>query len=270
MSRRLSIMAVAIAAAAGAAAGLSDAAVAAGPSPGVTNAIAAENGEIRYVATAGVGETTLAVVRTRDGRVLRYASLSGSYGIPLVTYTGTSGGLSRDGRSLVLATPGGAAPTTAFVLVDTRKLHIKQRVVLKGTWSFDALSPDARTLYLIQYLQPQNAIRYRVRAYDLAAHRPIAGAIVDPEEKGPMAGLPIARTTTRDGVWAYTLYQGVGASKPFIHALDTVHRRAVCIDLEWHGTQAELAKLRLRLSADGRHLLLSSRGRTVITVAAPR
>jgi hypothetical protein len=45
-----------------------------------------------------------------------------------------------------------------------------------------------------------------------------------------MTGVPINRVMSADGRWAYTLYlrpSGV----PFVHALDTTARRAVCIDL---------------------------------------
>src|SRR4029450_3750994 len=45
--------------------------------------------------------TIVAAVRTRDGRVLRSNVVRGEYGVPLVAYNGTSGGLSGDKRSLV-------------------------------------------------------------------------------------------------------------------------------------------------------------------------
>jgi hypothetical protein len=275
MSRRLLIIAVAItviATAAGIGAGV---AAASGPSPGVSagwDGIATPNGQFRYVTLPGTNETELAVIRTRDGRVLRYGTLAGSFGIPMVTYSGTTDGLSRDGRSLVLETPPPATTTTSFAIVDTKKLSVRQQIVLKGTWSFDALSPDAHTMYLIQYLQTPDTIHYRVRAYDLPGNRLIAGAIVDPTEKGPMTGQPVARTRSRNGAWAYTLYMGASPGKPFIHALDTVHRRAVCIDLDWHGTANELSRIRLTLSADEQHLVLRrpADGKPMLTIAAPR
>jgi hypothetical protein len=40
--------------------------------------------------------------------------------------------------------------------------------------------------------------------------------------------MPVTRVQSADGRWAYTLYAGADA---FIHALDTVRRTAVCIDL---------------------------------------
>ncbi len=273
MTRRYLITALAVAAFA---AGGVSAIGAAGPSPGVSagsSGITALNGQVHYVALVGEGETALAVIRGRDGRVLRYTSIFGSYGIPLVAYDGTTDGLSRDGRSLVLATFAGADSATAFAIVDTKKLRVRQRVTLDGSWSFDALSPDARTMFLIQYLSTQNAIRYRVRAFDLSSSRLLPGAIVDKSEpKEPMTGSPITRAASSDGTWAYTLYQRAGKEPPFIHALDTQHRRAVCLDLAWKGSQDSLSRIRIVLSRNQKTILLRDRasGRTVMTVAAPR
>ena len=56
-------------------------------------------------------------------------------------------------------------------------------ITLQGDFSFDALSPDGRLLYLVQYLSPRDPTRYLVRLYDLergsaapeADHRPAGG-----------------------------------------------------------------------------------------------
>ncbi len=47
-----------------------------------------------------------------------------------------------------------------------------------------------------------------------------------------MRGMPVTRSSSPDGRFAYTLYDGAG-EHPFIHALDTVEKSARCIDL--HG-----------------------------------
>jgi hypothetical protein len=55
--------------------------------------------------------------------------------------------------------------------------------------------------------------------------------VVDPKDRDEaMTGVPVNRVMSAGGRWAYTLYlrpSGV----PFIHALDTTHHRAVCVDL---------------------------------------
>jgi hypothetical protein len=73
---------------------------------------------------------------------------------------------------------------------------------------------------------------YEVRAYDLVRRRLLPAPIVDPREPDEkMQGLPMTRTMSPDGRWAYTLYAKPSGA-PIIHALDTERRTAACIDLE--------------------------------------
>jgi hypothetical protein len=117
---------------------------------------------------------------------------------------------------------------TRFLLLRTRGLAVRQ-IVLRGDFAYDALSPDRSTLYLIQHVNGRDLTRYRVRAYDLRARRLLPGAIADRSQRGwTMSGYPVARTASQDGRWVYTLYRQY-RNYPFVHALDTVARRAVCV-----------------------------------------
>ena len=69
-----------------------------------------------------------------------------------------------------------------------------------------------------------------------------------------MRGYPLARATSRDGRWAYTLYGG--GAYAFVHALDTSRAQAVCVGLPWRGN-ADLSRLRLSVSAAGDRLLVT-------------
>lgn len=242
-----------------------------GPSPGVSwgwDGVVAPGGKVRYVAIPGNRDTLVEAVRMRGGRILRWTSIPGTYGVPLVASDGSAGGLSNDGKTLVLtdgASPPGPHTTTLFVPVRTRTLTPRRPViVLPGSFSFDALSPDASTLYLIQYSSARNYNRYRVRAYDLVAHKLLPGAIVDRREPDEvMAGVPVTRATTADGQWAYTLYAR-SSKPPFVHALDTMGREAFCIDLPLHLDQQQ--QMRLRLALDGTQELRVRSGRTTVAV----
>jgi hypothetical protein len=234
-----------------------------GPSPGVSvgwdGTVDAANA-IRYVALPAAKTTTVAAVRTSDGRVLRYATIRGAFGIPLVAFDGTAEGISSDGKTLVLADVGARPDETRFAVLSTKTLRLRKAVTLPGLWAYDALSPNGRTLYATQYLGTGANARYNVRSVNLVTGEPVGGAIIDrrePDEE--MNGSPWARTRSANGAWAYTLYakpNGTG----FVHALDTANRRAFCVDLPWRTSVQRLAAVRLSLADGGRSLELAKRG----------
>jgi hypothetical protein len=233
-----------------------------GPSPGISLAgkgIADSHG-MTYV-TEPAGNLSYLVVRNPTGRAVRMRTFNGVYGLPRVTFgTNTVDGLSRDGRTLVLAQPelgGGLAAASRLLVLDTKTLRTRRTIDLSGDFSFDALSPNARTLFLIEHSSATNYERYRVRAYDLVHGRLLPNAIVDKTEPN-MSGSPAARVEAPGGTWVYTLYTH-WRGEPFVHALDTVHARARCLDVDWHGDQNVLWSARLRLG-DGKLLVLTKAG----------
>lgn len=188
-------------------------------------------GQVAYVTESGRHSTRL-VERARYGGPMRDRRLAGSFSIPAVAYDGSPSGLSADGRTLVLISPRVRYPRrrTTFAILDARGLALRRRISLKGDFSFDAISPDGRLMYLVEY-NPREIGEYQVRAYDLRARRLLREPVVDPREPDEeMFGLPVTRVADGDGRWAYTLYQST--EHPFVHALDTEGRTAVCIDLD--------------------------------------
>jgi hypothetical protein len=244
-----------------------------GPSPGISlggNGIANSRGTT-YVSEPA-GNHSYLVVRDSTGRTLRKRKFDVFYGLPRVTFGNTVGGLSRDGRTLVLAQPeqgGGLAVETRLLVLDTKTLRTRRTIDLAGDFSFDALSPDAHTLFLIEHNSAANYERYRVRAYDLVQARLLPDAIVDKTEPN-MSGSPAARVVGAGGTWVYTLYTRY-RGEPFVHALDTVHASARCLDIDWHGNQNVLWSARLRLG-DHKLLVLAKSGKriTQLDLAARR
>ena len=178
-----------------------------------------------------------------------YASrlLDGRYTVPVVALDHTAAGLSTDGSTLVLINPRRTFPRTSFVVLGAKSLRTQRQILLQGDFSFDALSPDGRRMFLIHYLSRRDPTRYEVRALDIPSGNLLPTPIVDksqPDER--MAGLPITRQTTADGRWAYTLYDGAG-HEPFVHALNTIDGEAHCIDLEMLAGRQDLYDLRLDL-----------------------
>ena len=244
-----------------------------GPAPGVSvgwDGTVDSASAVRYVALPAATTTTIAAVRTSDGRVLRYGTIRGVFGIPLVAFDGTAEGVSRDGRTLVLADLAARADETHFAVLRTATLRLAKAITLPGRWAYDALSPDGRTLYATQYLGTGANPRYQVRSVSLVSGKPFGAPLVDEREPDEeMNGSPWARVRSANGAWAYTLYakpNGTG----FVHALDTAGRRAFCVDLPWRTTAQRLAAVRLSLAAGGRTLELAKPGGSRLAVVDTR
>jgi hypothetical protein len=226
------------------------------------------DGDSRYVSVAARRNTLIARIEVRGGEIERSRLLRGRFTVPAVAYDGSADGLSADGGTLVLIRPRFAFPRerTTFAVIDADSLRLREVVTLRDDFSFDAISPDGRTMYLVHYLSRRDSTDYEVRAFDLAAGRLLPDPIVDPEEpEEDMGGLPITRASSPDGRWAYTLYQ---AGEPFIHALDTTGRTAVCIDLpQLEPRQVDLGRIGLDVGKGGEQLTISNqRGRPLLLV----
>jgi hypothetical protein len=221
----------------------------------------------RFV-TVNQGTTTLVERIARDGgRVRGITRVAGTFTIPAVAYDSSAGGLSADGRSLVLIEPRVSFPrhVTRFMLLDAATLDVRRTVTLRGDFSFDAVSPHGRTLFLVNYTSPNDPTRYTVRAYDLETGALLPAAVRDPAERSDkMRGSPITRAMSADGRFAYTLYDGAGGT-PFVHALDTVGLRAHCIDLPMLAGRRDLWALRFTL-ARGAQLRIGKPGAEIARV----
>jgi hypothetical protein len=206
---------------------------------------------VRYVTLPLHDNTLLAQVERDGGTVLKSRALRGRFTIPAVALDGSADGLSADGRVLVLIRPRIAFPRTetAFAIIGTQRLRVQAIVTLRGDYSFDAISPEGRYLYLVEYTDRTDTSRYAVRLYDLTRGRLAPEPIVDPHEADEaMRGSPLTRVSSADGRWEYTLYDG-GGKAPFVHALDTVGRTARCIDLDALALLigGDMSQLRMRL-----------------------
>lgn len=231
----------------------------------------------RYVALAPRTRHPLSVVERidlRDSTVDRWWYLRGSYYLPAVAADGSAGGISANGILALTTLPRRYPPKRSrFAILDTRLFlshphrgadsprHAVTHVSLPGAYGFDAISPDGSRIYLIHNIyKGREASRYEVRALDTASGRLLPEPIVDPEEPDErMQGSPVTRLAGPDGRWAYTLY--TGGQETFLHALDTVHGRAVCVDLPQLEHLREPFQLRMRFGDGGREIVVYSRDR---------
>jgi hypothetical protein len=229
--------------------------------------VAAAGSPERYV-TINDGEWTIVErVARNGGRVLAWQKILGTFTIPAVAYDSSASGISADGGTLVLIEPRQTFPraVTTFALLDARKLRLKRTFALRGDFSFDAISPKGRKMFLIHYTEPADPTRYAVRAYDLQAGALLPKPVTDPAEPADkMRGSPITRTLSVDGRWAYTLYDGAGG-EPFVHALDTATSRAHCVDLPMLAGNQKLWAMRLTRGPRSQ-IRVESSGEAVATI----
>ena len=235
--------------------------------------ITSPDGSTRYYAAShGDGTEVLAVdLEAEAGKRLTMDRLvlNGTLAVPGVAWDGTTSGISADGRSLALIEPRVSFPRkdTRLVVIDTERMKRTAVVDLDGDFSFDSISPDGRTLYLVHYIAKNDPTKYEVRAYDLERERLLPDPIID-SRTAPivMRGYPITRAVSADGVWAYTLYDGAGKT-PFVHALNTAEGSALCIDVDALGDARNLYDLELLPSPDGSTLTIADRhGATVASI----
>ena len=220
--------------------------------------VLARDGKHRYVAVSTGAGTAIERVAVHGGAVVGWAALDGSWGIPQPTSSAARlEGLTRDGKRLVVAQIG-PGPPTRFAVIETHTYRVVDRFALDGRFAYDALSPDGKTLYLVQYIDLNNASRYVVRAYDLEHGKLLPGRIADKAQASwVMEGFATTRTASADGRWVYTLFMRSGGY-PFVHALDTVQGVAHCIGLPWTAVdQSPLMSMRMKLTDGGGKLSLN-------------
>jgi hypothetical protein len=214
------------------------------PGMGTTQSVASRDGKLLYETDARAGHTTVDIL-DRNSRRVKTVKLDGLFGVPAPTNNGKGEGLSHDGRTLVLAAVGSLG---RFAVLDARTLHLRRMIKLRGQFTYDALSPNAATLFLIQHMATGSTDRYYVRTYDLTSGRLLKQIVFDTREKSSlMTGWGVTRATGPTGRWVYTLY-GRSNGTLFVHALDTVDRHAVCIDLPRRVAQDAMQHLRLKLT----------------------
>ncbi len=236
--------------------------------------VVSASGAQRFLAVPHHGDTLVERIATEDGTLLDRLSIDGSFTVPGVSIAGDTDGLSEDGSALVLIRPRMGFPQaeTSMIVVEPNSLKVERRITLDGDFSFDAISPDGRTAYVIEYPDRRDPTYYRLRTLDLASGRLAPGSLLpenDPDEE--MRGFPMSRVAGLGSRWQYTLYDGGliygygegPAGEPFVHAIDTVGRRTLCIDLEWV-PPARIDNVRLELDESGANVLVVDPKRGVL------
>jgi hypothetical protein len=196
-------------------------------------------------------------------------SVPPDYLLPAVTTRGELGGVSFDGRTVVLTyARQGEGGRSRFLVAENGKLT---PLAFRGTVTFDAVAPRGSAIYLTRRASATDATRYTVLAYNRHEKtlNPVITKIVFSADGGEkpdgwtMQGQPLTRTTAPDGRWTYTLYNS--REYPFIHALPLGQGAwAACIELpeKWRD---RVGTLRLRTAPHNTLQVLSATGDVLAT-----
>ena len=201
---------------------------------------------------------TLVDLDPRDGSTLYSERLPGYFELPPATMSGVPGGLSQDGRWLVVQrfdpTSSPIPSTTHLAVVDTLYATPLQQFDLDGYFQFDAISNDGRRIFLIQYV---SSTEYYVRQFDVGIRQLNPTIIFDKSDGGAaMAGIRLSGVASPDGHWLYSVYVRQDKS-PFIHALNLDGNLiAVCLDLPGSGyaSNPDAFHWSVAMNASGTHL----------------
>jgi hypothetical protein len=183
------------------------------------------DGRTLVIAEAAGQDTTVRAIGATDGSVLLARSLGGTWILPRIGRDGLPAGVSDAGATVVLAAADAATAAVSHFAILSDGLRRETAVDLRGQFSFDALSPNGGTMFLVEH---QGGANYAVRSWtpDVGLHD---GVVVDKSNVDEqMAGYPIAQAPAGQGL-VFTMYRG---PETFVHALDTTNEFAVCIDLE--------------------------------------
>jgi hypothetical protein len=215
-----------------------------------------------------VGSGALVDLDPQTGASLHRMQLPGHFELPPATVTGVPGGLSQNGRWLVLesfdATSDGVRTGTHLLIVDTSYARAARQINLNGFFEFDAVSNDGQRIFLIEYLDGN---QYHVRFYDLGSGRLDPNVIFDKSDgSSAMAGVRLTGIPSHDGQWLYSVYVREDKSA-FIHALNLDVPFALCLDLPGSGYAANPDEFHwsLAMNAAGTHLYAANGATGIVT-----
>ena len=207
------------------------------------------DGRSHFTAFGWLAGTKVAAFTVSSGGVRQTFTVPGRWRI---------GGVSPQGRWLVLSNRRFHPLRTEFALLDSSRGLIVQRFRLRGNFEVETVSADGLRLFLIEHLSEDGAPRYLVRLYDLGTRRlqsePLRGG-----KDRVMAGYAWSGVASPDGRWLLTLYLNTLRSSAFVHALDLKKSTPRCIDLpSGRGAFDLLKRYSLTLSPDGRTLFAAN------------
>lgn len=150
---------------------------------------------------------------------------------------------------------------TQTTLVVTGRDVPPRTIRLDGNYEPEAFSNDGGSVFLLQYLPPENPDSYRVRRLDLATEKVLGVYSVDAELQERMQGTARIQAMSPDGTYLYTLYTTgggrLGPRRAFVHVLNLDELWAHCIDLPAEFGQLREPEVALTVRPDSKRLYVN-------------
>jgi outer membrane protein assembly factor BamB len=186
-------------------------------------------------------KTQVIAVDPRSGRELWTREVPGKLEVEVAS---TRGRLVALGTRGALGGYAGGRSSTTLVIVG-RDNPDPRTIELEGNFAPEAFSSSGDSLFVVEYLPPQNPTSYRVRRLDLATSEVGGVYTVDAELQEAMQGTARIQAASPDGGRLYTLYtlqDAAGTRHAFVHVLSLDEEWAHCVDLPpTFGTGSEKA-----------------------------
>jgi hypothetical protein len=198
-----------------------------------------------YATTSVGGSTRVDRVATATGETVSSVSLAGDLQIRAVAPLGRAIALMPPRVSSTDAWAPEARAHTWIVVADPSGAAEAKRFSLKGNFEPEAFSPDAETLFMLQYRPALAPTSYRVVGLYLESGRRWSLIGPDKQPVENMTATRLVQVPSPDGSYLYTLYtnqrpsylqEPTGSVDPdsevaFVHAVDLRDGFAMCIAL---------------------------------------
>jgi len=195
------------------------------------------------------GETHVIAFDTSTGQLMWSRDVPGRFEVKVASAGARFVALGP--RSADTGYPAGRASTELVILGEGAE---PRTIELDGNYAPEAFSTDGETLFVVEYLPALRPTSYRVRQLDLLTGEVGGVYTVDAELQESMQGTARIQAASPDGTRLYTLYSlddGLGASRTFVHVLSLDEKWAHCVDLPSSFGNAAQQGVALSVSQDG-------------------
>jgi hypothetical protein len=201
-------------------------------------------------------QTRVVVLDPRSGRELWTRTVPGKLEVEVASREGSLVALGP--RGALGGYAGGRSSTTLLIVGRDGQPN---SIELDGNFEAEAFSTDGDSLFVVEYIPPENPTSYRVRRLDLDTKQVGGVYTVDAELQEAMQGTARIQAASPDGGRLYTLYtlqNPDGTSHAFVHVLSLDEEWAHCVDLPPTFATSSERSIGLSVTPDGKRLYVAN------------